>query len=208
VGVSPLQLVNLYRNRRYFVIKLHTWFCLSYFLKTNINLLHLSIFYEYQQIFQHRICFSIQPPDYSDPWPVTQINTFFTSFFLIMLFKNQCNYNYDWYNFIVTQTVMIFMIHIWLSFGINILQECACISLTMKFGIRDTYLPDNTFINKTIPTLYHCIDTCYRFNLCKSINFLRSARHCMLNNADTVTVATVTKVGSFYMERDQFPNVS
>jgi hypothetical protein len=24
--------------------------------------LHLSIFYEYQQIFQHRICLSIQPP--------------------------------------------------------------------------------------------------------------------------------------------------
>ena len=32
-------------------------------------LLHLSIFYEYQQFFQYRICFSIQPPDYSDPWP-------------------------------------------------------------------------------------------------------------------------------------------
>jgi hypothetical protein len=32
-----LQLVNLHRNRRYFVIKLHTWFCLSYFLKTNIT---------------------------------------------------------------------------------------------------------------------------------------------------------------------------
>ena len=38
VGVSPLQLVNLHRNRRYFVIKFHTWFCLSYFLKTNIKL--------------------------------------------------------------------------------------------------------------------------------------------------------------------------
>ena len=38
VGVSPLRLVNLHRNRRYFVIKLHTWFCLSYFLKTNIKL--------------------------------------------------------------------------------------------------------------------------------------------------------------------------
>jgi hypothetical protein len=37
VGVSPLQLVNLHRNRRYFVIKLHTWFCLSYFLKTNLH---------------------------------------------------------------------------------------------------------------------------------------------------------------------------
>ena len=56
VGVSPLQLVDLHRHRRYFVIKLHTWFCLSYFLKTN----NLSIFYEYQQFFQHRICFSIQ----------------------------------------------------------------------------------------------------------------------------------------------------
>ena len=38
VGVSSLQRVNLQRNRRYFVIKLHTWFCLSYFLKTNIKL--------------------------------------------------------------------------------------------------------------------------------------------------------------------------
>jgi hypothetical protein len=37
VGISPLQLVNLHRNRRYFVIKLHTWFCLSYFLKSNIK---------------------------------------------------------------------------------------------------------------------------------------------------------------------------
>jgi hypothetical protein len=61
VGVSPLQIVNSHRNRRYFVIKLHTWFCLSYFLKTNKIWLHLTIFYEYQQFFQHRICFSIQP---------------------------------------------------------------------------------------------------------------------------------------------------
>ena len=37
VGVSLLQLVNLHRNRGYFVIKLHTWFCLSYFLKTNFK---------------------------------------------------------------------------------------------------------------------------------------------------------------------------
>jgi hypothetical protein len=32
-------------------------------------LLNLSIFYEYQQLFQHRICFSIQPLDYRDPRP-------------------------------------------------------------------------------------------------------------------------------------------
>ena len=38
VTIQPqLQLVNVHRNRRYFVIKLHTWFCLSYFLKTNIK---------------------------------------------------------------------------------------------------------------------------------------------------------------------------
>ena len=51
--------------------------------KHNI-LLHLSIFYEYQQFFQHRICFSIQPPDYSDLWPRLAHSS---SFFLIMLFK-------------------------------------------------------------------------------------------------------------------------
>jgi hypothetical protein len=45
VGVSPLQLVNLHRNRRYFVIKLHTWFCLSYFLKTKTK------FYSIYQYF-------------------------------------------------------------------------------------------------------------------------------------------------------------
>ena len=46
--------------------------------------LHLSIFYEYQHFFQHRICFSIQPPDYSDPLPTLARST---SFFLIMLFN-------------------------------------------------------------------------------------------------------------------------
>jgi hypothetical protein len=48
-------------------------------------LLHLSIFYEYQQFFQHRICFSIQPPDYSDPWPRLARSS---SFFLVLLFNN------------------------------------------------------------------------------------------------------------------------
>jgi hypothetical protein len=41
--------------------------------------LQLSIFYEYQQFFQHRIRFSIQPPDYSDPWPTLARSS---SFFL------------------------------------------------------------------------------------------------------------------------------
>ena len=62
VDVSPLQLVNLHGNRRYFVIKLHTWFCLSYFLKTNIKLYCIyQYFMSINNFFQHRICFSIQP---------------------------------------------------------------------------------------------------------------------------------------------------
>jgi hypothetical protein len=62
VGVSPLQLVNLHRNRRYFVIKLHTWFCLSYFLKTNIQCYCIyQYFMSINSFFQNRICFSIQP---------------------------------------------------------------------------------------------------------------------------------------------------
>jgi hypothetical protein len=44
-SIQPqLQLVNVHRNRRYFVIKLHTWFCLSYFLRTNMK---FYIIYEY-----------------------------------------------------------------------------------------------------------------------------------------------------------------
>ena len=62
MGVSTLQLVNLYTNRRYFVIKLHTWFCLSYFLKTNIKLYRIyQYFMSINSFFQHRICLPIQP---------------------------------------------------------------------------------------------------------------------------------------------------
>ena len=76
VGVSPLQLVTLHRNRRYFVIKLHTWFCLSYFLKTNIK------FYCIYQYFMSINSFfnTVSVSRYSRPItvtrPVTQISTF------------------------------------------------------------------------------------------------------------------------------------
>ena len=83
VGVSPLQFVNLHRNRRYFVIK-HMVLSIIFLEDKHKIVLHLSIFYEYQQLFQHRICFSIQPPYYSDPWPTVAR---FTSFFLFMLFN-------------------------------------------------------------------------------------------------------------------------
>jgi hypothetical protein len=97
VGVSPLQLVNLHKNRRYFVIKLHTWFCLSYFLKTNIKCYCIyQNFMSINSFFQHRICFSIQPPDYQwdksrdytcySQWPVTHFSTFY-QFILNMLFN-------------------------------------------------------------------------------------------------------------------------
>jgi hypothetical protein len=49
IHLFELQLVNLHRNRRYFVIKLHTWFLSIIFLEDKHKiLLHLSIFYEYQ----------------------------------------------------------------------------------------------------------------------------------------------------------------
>ena len=82
--ISPFQLVNLQRNRRYFVIELHTWFCLSYFLKTNITFYCIyQYFMSINSFFQHRLCFSILPPDYNDPW----LRLVRSSSFLIMLFK-------------------------------------------------------------------------------------------------------------------------
>ena len=93
VGVSPLQLVNLHRNQRYFVIKLHTWFCLSYFLKTNIKF--YSIYQHFMSInsFFNTICFSIQPLDYSDPWPRLAHPS---SFFLIRLFNYHTSLYFFW----------------------------------------------------------------------------------------------------------------
>ena len=93
MGVYPLQLVNLYRNRRYFVIKLHTWFCLIFLEDKHNILLHLSIFYEYQQFFQHRICFQITNETshvtthaiHSDPWPTLARST---RLFLICCYNN------------------------------------------------------------------------------------------------------------------------
>jgi hypothetical protein len=93
VGVSTLQLVNLHRHRRYFVIKLHTWFCLSYFLKTNIKCYCIyQYFMSINSFFQHRICFPITNETshvtthaiHSDPWPTLARST---SLFLICCYK-------------------------------------------------------------------------------------------------------------------------
>jgi hypothetical protein len=60
-------------------------------------LLHLAIFYEYQQFVQHRICFWIQTPDYKwdksrdytcySQWPAIHYSTFY-QFILNMLFNH------------------------------------------------------------------------------------------------------------------------
>jgi hypothetical protein len=71
-------------------------------------LLHLSIFYEYQQFYQHRTCFSIQPPDYSDPWPRLARSS---SYFLIMLFK---------YKFVATTSMLC---SVWWLVILRIKQE-------------------------------------------------------------------------------------
>jgi hypothetical protein len=92
-SIQPqLQLATLHRNRRYFVIKLHTWFCLSYFLKTNIN------FIAFINILWVSTVFST-PYLLLDTaawlqWPVTQISAS-QQFFLIRLFNNRYM-NFTW----------------------------------------------------------------------------------------------------------------
>ena len=45
VGVSPIQLVYLHRNRRYFVIEVHTWFCLPFLARIRCKVkIHLGIY--------------------------------------------------------------------------------------------------------------------------------------------------------------------
>jgi hypothetical protein len=81
-GVSPLQLVNSHRNRRYFVIKLHTWFCLSYFLKTNIKCYFIYQYFMSINSFFNTVSVSRYSRPISDPWPRLARST---SFFIIML---------------------------------------------------------------------------------------------------------------------------
>ena len=87
-SIQPqLQLVNLHRNRRYFVIKLHTWFCLSYFLTTNIKCYCI-----YQYLMSINSFFNtVSVSRYSRPITVTcdpdqQITAVF---FLILLFNQE-----------------------------------------------------------------------------------------------------------------------
>jgi hypothetical protein len=99
VGVSPFQLVYLHRNRRYFVIKLHTWFCLSYFLKTNITFYCIYQYYMSINSFFNTVPVSVSRysrpitnetshvtthATHSDPWPTLARST---RFFFIMLFN-------------------------------------------------------------------------------------------------------------------------
>jgi hypothetical protein len=101
VGVSPLQFVNLYRNRRYFVIKLHAWFCLSYFLKANIKLYCIYQYFMSTNSFFNTVYVSpitnetsnvTTHATRSDPWPTLARST---SLFLI------CCYYYIYELFIV-----------------------------------------------------------------------------------------------------------
>jgi hypothetical protein len=94
-SIQPqIQLVNLHGNRRYFVIKLHTWICLSYFLKTNIKFYCI---YQYVMSFNSFVN-TVSVSRYSRPitksrdytcysqWPVTHFSTFY-QFILNILFN-------------------------------------------------------------------------------------------------------------------------
>jgi hypothetical protein len=101
VGVSPGQLVNLHRNRRYFVLTSHMVLSIIFLEDTHKMLLHLSIFYEYQQCFQHRIWFSIQPQlqlvnlNRNRRYFVIKLHAWFClSYFLKANIKCYCIYQY------------------------------------------------------------------------------------------------------------------
>ena len=101
VGVSQLQLVNLHRNRRYFVIKLHTWFCLSYFLKTSIQFYCIyHYFMSINSFIQHRICFAIQPQlqlvnlHRNRRYFVIKLHTWFCLSYFLKTKKCYCIYQY------------------------------------------------------------------------------------------------------------------
>ena len=89
-SIQPqLQLVNLHRNRRYFVTKLHTWFCLSYFLKTNIKF--YSIYQYFMSINSFFNTYLFLDTAARLQWPVTQISTSQQFFLLIRLFNKYKN---------------------------------------------------------------------------------------------------------------------
>jgi hypothetical protein len=87
-----LQLINLHRNQRYFVIKLHTWFCLSYFLKTNIKFYFIYQYFMSINSFFNTVSVSRYSRPISDLWPRLVRST---SFFIIMLF-NKYSYSGLW----------------------------------------------------------------------------------------------------------------
>ena len=117
VGVSPLQLVDIQKSEIFRHKTSHMVLFIIFLENKHNMLLHLSIFYEYQQFAQHRICFSIQPPDYSDPWPTLERST---SLFLIMLFNyfirlNKCIRLLNMFNTIVFYYSMELLNVLWLS---------------------------------------------------------------------------------------------
>jgi hypothetical protein len=70
--------LNLHRNRRYFIIKLHTWFCLSYFLKTNIKLYCIYQYFMSSNSFFNTYLFLDTAVRLQ--WPVTHFSTFYQFF--------------------------------------------------------------------------------------------------------------------------------
>ena len=102
-SIQPqLQLVNLHRNRRYFDIKLHTWFCLSYFLKTNIKLyciyqyfMSINSFFNTVSVSRYSRPIAVtRDPDYLVP-AVIKLHTWFClSYFLKTNIAFYCIYQY------------------------------------------------------------------------------------------------------------------
>ena len=119
-------------------------------------LLHLSILYEYQQFFQHRICFSIQPPDNSDPWPrLADLSSFFCN----RLSKAMIIFNWIWSN---TKTISL----------IEVIEQSLIRRPNIRIRIRIRILLSNR--GPTTRGKYMMIKPKYKCNHLNAVNWIKS----------------------------------
>ena len=130
MGVSPLQLVNLHRNRRYFVIKLHTWFYLSYFLKTNIKFyciyqyfMSINSFFNtisvsrYSRPITNETSHVTTHATHSDPWPTLAHST------SLLRLPNNVWRRIVFAPFLIIIIIIIIIILLFLSFFLSVDHE-------------------------------------------------------------------------------------
>lgn len=87
--------------------------------------------------------------------------------------------------------------------------------VTYPASSYNKYLENVEFIRNTAYTFHQCMDICNRFAYCKSVNYLKSIKKCILNYKAADPPETIqskhspiTQEGSRYMAKTDFPSVS